>query len=369
MIRKLLATTAVIALMSTGAIAADSKMDAKMGDQPMKPAATEQMKSEPAPVFHQDGDMKPWSSETGYYTSGEGQILASTLIGKNVYPNTSSDAEAIGDINDVVLSSNGTAEAVVVGVGGFLGIGEKDVAVDFDKLTWVNRDGDKWIVLDASREDLEKAPAYDRNWQQTGMTEPASDSRHAMKTPEKKPETAEATNDAAASMNKTGMNKTGMDKTAMDKTPATASPAGDETAAAETGKADTAMATPEKTAMATPEKTDDARAGTMSVDASTLSADALIGAGVYGANADDIGDVGDVLVSSEGGIEAFVIDVGGFLGIGSKPVALDPADVDIRKDNDGQLWVFTRFTEDQLERQVAYNAEAYKQDPDSVILR
>ena len=57
-----------------------------------------------------------------------GQLLSSRLIGTRVVgPNN----ERIGDVNDVLLDRNGQAVAIVIGVGGFLGIGEKNVAVSF----------------------------------------------------------------------------------------------------------------------------------------------------------------------------------------------------------------------------------------------
>ncbi len=63
------------------------------------------------------------------------QIMASKLIGTRVI---SSNNESIGDINDVIVDRNGQAIAAVVGVGGFLGIGEKDVAVPFNSLEFMS---------------------------------------------------------------------------------------------------------------------------------------------------------------------------------------------------------------------------------------
>jgi len=57
-----------------------------------------------------------------------GQFLASRLVGTTVY---GSNNERIGDVNDVLMDRDGRAQALVIGVGGFLGIGEKDVAVPF----------------------------------------------------------------------------------------------------------------------------------------------------------------------------------------------------------------------------------------------
>jgi sporulation protein YlmC with PRC-barrel domain len=65
----------------------------------------------------------------------EGEWRASKLAGVNVYNEAN---EKIGDINDVILDKSGKADKVILGVGGFLGMGEHLVAVGFDKLKWVN---------------------------------------------------------------------------------------------------------------------------------------------------------------------------------------------------------------------------------------
>jgi sporulation protein YlmC with PRC-barrel domain len=62
------------------------------------------------------------------------QMMASKVMGTTVVgPNN----ESIGDVNDIIVDRNGQVTAVVVGVGGFLGIGEKDVAVPFQQLELV----------------------------------------------------------------------------------------------------------------------------------------------------------------------------------------------------------------------------------------
>jgi sporulation protein YlmC with PRC-barrel domain len=65
----------------------------------------------------------------------EGEWRASKLVGVNVYNEAN---EKIGDISDVILGKSGKVENVVLGVGGFLGVGEHYVAVAYDKLKWVN---------------------------------------------------------------------------------------------------------------------------------------------------------------------------------------------------------------------------------------
>ena len=56
---------------------------------------------------------------------------ASKLNGVNVY---NAQNEKIGDINDVLIDQQGKAQAVVIGVGGFLGMGEHDVAIPFEQV-------------------------------------------------------------------------------------------------------------------------------------------------------------------------------------------------------------------------------------------
>lgn len=63
-----------------------------------------------------------------------GQWRASKMIGLNIY---NSDNEKIGDISDIIVDRSGRLEAIVVGAGGFLGIGERDVAVPYDQINWV----------------------------------------------------------------------------------------------------------------------------------------------------------------------------------------------------------------------------------------
>jgi hypothetical protein len=85
-------------------------------------------------------------------------LMVSNLIGTTVY---SRDDEAIGEINDMVLSpAAGQASQVIIGVGGFLGIGEKNVAVDLAQLSFATTDSGLKIVMDASKADLENLAAF-----------------------------------------------------------------------------------------------------------------------------------------------------------------------------------------------------------------
>ena len=87
-----------------------------------------------------------------------GSQLVSSWMNKSVY---NSGDENLGDINDVVINKDGRVDAVVIGVGGFLGIGEKNVAVPVDKITaTTDSDGNVKLALNATKEQLNAAPEF-----------------------------------------------------------------------------------------------------------------------------------------------------------------------------------------------------------------
>jgi hypothetical protein len=84
--------------------------------------------------------------------------LASAMIGASVKNGSDED---LGAINDIVLSDEGKIDAVVIGVGGFLGIGEKNVAVSFDAIDKsTDADGNVVLKLETTKDQLEAAPAF-----------------------------------------------------------------------------------------------------------------------------------------------------------------------------------------------------------------
>jgi PRC-barrel domain protein len=107
------------------------------------------------------------STEQPATTSGEqalaapSGLLASNLIGTTVY---SADDQSIGDINDIILPPDGGQPMqVIVGVGGFLGLGEKDVVLDMSKLSFVTTDdGNLKVVAQTSQEELKNMPAFSK---------------------------------------------------------------------------------------------------------------------------------------------------------------------------------------------------------------
>ena len=101
------------------------------------------------------------------------QILGSTLLDATV---VSTDGETIGDVDDMVVSSEGQITGVVIGVGGFLGIGEKRVAVEFARIEVRQQEGGELrFVLDATQEQLEAAPEFQTRDALDAAVVPATD--------------------------------------------------------------------------------------------------------------------------------------------------------------------------------------------------
>jgi len=66
----------------------------------------------------------------------------------------------IGDVNDVLIDKQGQVTALMIGVGGFLGMGEKDVAVPFRSIRANVKDNKWYLVLDTTKEALKTAPGF-----------------------------------------------------------------------------------------------------------------------------------------------------------------------------------------------------------------
>lgn len=353
MIRKLLATTALTAIMTTGAFAqATTNTNANAGAQ------------NGTPVFNYDMQVTTQNQNqaqtpgTGYIESMQGQVLASQLMGKPVYNSPAKDAKTIGNVNDLVMSPNGSAEAVLVGVGGFLGIGEKQVAVDFRQLNWVMVDGELRLVLNTSEEQLKNAPAFDTSKLKAGQ-QMQSDAQNQTNV---QVQTDNTQTNANANANAQTQTQT---TTQVPAQTTTQVPAQDNKANSNANNANAQAQTNANANSAVVNQTQ----GLQNVDMATLSADKIMGARVHDGNNDDIGEVGDVLLTTDNKIEAYVVDVGGFLGLGEKPVAIAAKSLKIMADANGNLIIFTPFTQDQLNNAPTYSADAYKADPNKVVVK
>lgn len=226
-------------------------------------------------------------------------INASEMIGMRVYASEASienemtiaaDGETewddIGEINEILLTRQGDIQSIIVGVGGFLGIGEKDVAVNMGDLRFVNEEGetdDFFLVINATKVGVQDAPAYEYNQLTNAM---------------------------------------GND--------------GDMDATDNTG----------------PDMMIDGYARVMPDD---LTTEDLTGARVLGANDEDVGEIGELLVTADGKLDRAVIDVGGFLGLGERDVAVAMNELTILRADDGNdLRVYIDATQEALEQQPEY---------------
>jgi hypothetical protein len=95
------------------------------------------------------------------YTTVDTDQLATKIIGQPVYDGTDAKADNLGNISDLVVNKDGSIAAVVVGVGGFLGIGQKQVAVNFTSLQLtVAADDTKRFVIQTTKDELTSAPDF-----------------------------------------------------------------------------------------------------------------------------------------------------------------------------------------------------------------
>lgn len=90
-----------------------------------------------------------------------GFISAEDLVDEDVLNEAN---ENVGEVEDVLIDREGRIAGVIISVGGFLGIGEKDVLVTFDKLKFAkDNDNDLVVTINATKESLEAAPAHPRD--------------------------------------------------------------------------------------------------------------------------------------------------------------------------------------------------------------
>lgn len=269
-------------------------------------------------------DMNATSAEPVKRADGN---LATNIIGETVYNGTGDDAQNIGSVNDIVLSKEGKAESLVMGVGGFLGLGAKNVTYDFSKAQWAEKNGDRWLVAQTTKEELQAQPDFNRNAYDpvpatTASNEPAATAPATTTAPAAAPadKTAEAPAATAPDQTQTA---------AIDKSTLTAMPVGE------------------------------------------IKADDLKGTTVYGANDAKVGEIGDVVLTPDNKTDAVIVDVGGFLGIGGKEVAVGLDNLKFMTDKDGKKYLYTTFTKEQLQAQTAYDKGSYteKRDQQRMIVR
>lgn len=126
----MLAKRLALALAGTALMAAPALAQQQPATQPQTQPQTQAQPQGSPPAAGQS------SAQGNFMTQMQpNQWRASNLEGLNVYNNNN---ENIGEINELIIGQDGQIQAVVVGVGGFLGIGERDVAIPFDQVRFVN---------------------------------------------------------------------------------------------------------------------------------------------------------------------------------------------------------------------------------------
>ncbi|MFD1911377.1 PRC-barrel domain-containing protein [Halodurantibacterium flavum] len=241
------------------------------------------------------------------------------------------DWEEVGSIDDVIMSRDGEVQAVLVDVGGFLGMGARTVAVDVEALRIVNdaQNDDFYVVFTSSRDELEAAPEFDRDMMAQDGTATQQDATMGT--------AATTTDTGAADPMATDTAATGTGATATDPALGTA---GDDTQLAQ------GRVQPQE--------------GYGMADPGAVSVDDLTNANLYDANNDNVANINDVIVGTDGQIEAVIADVGGFLGIGTHTVSLDFQELEIHRDDGGMgtdLRVYVPMTREQLEAMPEYQAQ------------
>lgn len=213
----------------------------------------------------------------------------------------------IGQISEIMLSHDGRVHALVIGVGGFLGMGEREVAVTMNQITFATDAEDPsetYIVMNSGSDMLKDAPVYDRT---TARADAASNRPKARET-------------VVASENDAATTPTGTERSAF-------------------------MAP------------DMQREGYNRIEASDISTEILMDRTVYDVNDNDVGKVQDMIINDAGEITDVIIDFGGFLGIGSSQASLSFDELTVMSDDgNDDVRVYVDATKEQIQQLPRYLA-------------
>lgn len=324
-------------------------------------------------------------------------INAADLIGHPVYVGAEGEAtvdeavadvpdgwERAGEIGDVILTSEGGIESITMDIGGFLGMGEKNVQTSMDNLKFVqdsDEEGEYFIVFTGDRSKLEMEEEYDRAAldedsysvyserpemaaQQTSTEMEQETEQAAAETKQEVEQTADA---AEQNMEKAGneaeqeleqaANETEQE---VEQTAEAAEQNMEQTAdAAEKEMEQTADAAEQNVDAAEPVATDTAAVDPAAQEPAAnngdsdrvLTAEELDGMPVIGSDGDRLGEVSDIVLTDSGEIDSVIIDVGGFLGLGEKPVAIPFSELTLQEGEGlADQTVKINRTEEELEQ-------------------
>jgi len=150
-----------ISLGASTALAQESTSSGTEQSQPDVQKNQDEMKSTTsAPQASQSGMQKSQAGmdNNGYMASAPmNGIHASDLMGVQV---TTTGGDEVGPVSDLVIDQDGQVVGIVLGVGGFLGMGEKNVAIGWDEVSITGTTDELELQIDQSRDSLMSAPEF-----------------------------------------------------------------------------------------------------------------------------------------------------------------------------------------------------------------
>lgn len=220
------------------------------------------------------------------------------LIGRNVQ---NAQNDTIGEIKSIYIGPDGKVDSLIVGVGGILGVGEREV-----RLAWSDlraSDNSEKVVLNITKDELKAKPEYkysNAGWRGQVFSD-------------KGPWTA-------GDPNRIARDRAASETMSADRNTASTTSTGDFNAYGE------------------------------------ISGNAFIGTNVRNQNNETVGKVEDIYIDDRGAIKTVVVSVGGFLGMGTKDVAVRWSDIGHSRDGKS-LVLITNWTKDSLKAMPEYKYE------------
>ena len=161
--KKLTSAAVLLLFVSSGAFSqptSETPQPAPSAPEAAKPEAT-QPEAQPAPSAPEAQSAEPMPSapkgaETTTAVPGD-SVSVTDYYKQNVYDTSDN---AICEISDVLLDKDSRVTAVILSVGGFLGLGAKYVSVPFNALRMTEKDGKRYLVMDTTKDALMSAPGY-----------------------------------------------------------------------------------------------------------------------------------------------------------------------------------------------------------------
>lgn len=207
--------------------------------------------------------------------------------------------EQIGQINEIILSNDGQVRAIVISVGGFLGVGEQDIAVTMDQVSFSTDAEDNsqvYVTVNIGADMLTDAPAYDRTAASTDMSQDEDMSQDG-------------------GMSQDGDMRTGFAAPQME------------------------------------------RDGYSRIEAQDVSTAMLDGKSVFDTQDNDVGSIDDMLLDEDGTVSHVIVDFGGFLGIGSSQASIGFDELTILTTEDySDVRVYVDATKAQIQELPRYSA-------------